>query len=93
MTTIAVKQFCKYYNIPSSFIESLSSVELIEIIEIKNSKHVRINDIQQIEKMMRLHYDLNVNFEALDVINHLTSQIHSLQQELIELKNKIDFYQ
>lgn len=92
MTTIAAQQFCIHYKIPLSFIESLSSFELIELIEVKNSKHLHINDIQRIEKMMRLHYDLNVNFEGLDIINRLTSQINSLQEELNELKNKIDFY-
>lgn len=92
MTTIAVKQFCMHYNIPLSFIDTLYSFELIELIKVKNSKHLQLDDIQKIEKMMRLHYDLNVNFEGLDIINRLTSQINSLQEELNELKNKIDFY-
>jgi len=92
MKTITVKQFCTAYKIPQSFIDSLSSFELIELIEIENSKHVHINDIQNIEKMIRLHYDLHVNFEGLDVINHLTSQINSLQKELIDLQNKLEFY-
>jgi len=74
MKTITVKQFCANYDVPSSFINSLSNFELIELIEIENTKHLQIKDIHRIEKMMRLHYDLNVNFEGLDIINHLTSQ-------------------
>ncbi|PHS52198.1 MAG: MerR family transcriptional regulator [Lutibacter sp.] len=93
MKTITAKQFCINYNIPLSFIDSLSNYELINLIEIESSKHLQIDDINRIEKMMRLHYDLNVNFEGLDIINHLTSQINSLQEELIGLKNRIDFYE
>jgi hypothetical protein len=92
MKTITVKQFCINYDIPLSFINSLSNFELIELIEIENTKHLQINDINRVEKMMRLHYDLNVNFESLDIINHLTSQINLLQEELIELNNILDFY-
>ncbi len=93
MKTITVKQFCINYNIPLSFINSLSNYELINLIEIENSKHLQLEDINRVEKMIRLHFDLNVNFEGLDIINHLTSQISSLQEELIELQNKIDFYE
>lgn len=92
MKTIAVEQLCMHYDIPHSFIDSLTSFEFIELIEIESEKHVQINDIQKIEKMMRLHYDLQVNFEGLDIINHLTSQIYSLQEELIELRNRLEFY-
>lgn len=93
MATIEVKQFCVKYNLPLSFIDSLSSYELIELVEIESSKHLQVEDIHKVEKMMRLHYDLNVNFEGLDIINHLTAQINALQEELILLKNKIEFYE
>jgi len=92
MKTIEVEQFCVHYNIPSSFIDSLGSFELVKIIEVKNSKHLQVDDIRKVEKLMRLHYDLKVNFEALDVIENLTNQINSLQSEIHQLKNKIEFY-
>jgi hypothetical protein len=92
MRTIAVKQFCKHYNVPSSFIDSLSNFEIIELVEVENTKNLHTSDIQRIEKMIRLHYDLNVNFEGLDIINNLTSQIVLLQNEIINLKKQIDFY-
>ena len=92
MKTITVKQFCTEYDIPTSFINSLSNFDLIELIEIENTQHLQIDDINRIEKMMRLHYDLDVNFEGLDIINRLTSQISLLQEELTELKNILDFY-
>ncbi len=92
MKTITVKQFCANYDVPLSFINSLSNFELIDVIEIENIKYLKTNDINKVEKMMRLHYDLGVNFEGLDIINHLTSQINLLQEELNELNNLLDFY-
>lgn len=92
MKTIAVEQFCVHYNIPASFIDSLGSFELIKIIRVENDNHLQVDEIRKVEKLMRLHYDLKVNFEALDVIENLTSQINSLQSEIHQLKNKIEFY-
>ncbi len=92
MKTIAVKRFCTHNNIPTSFIESLSEYELIELVEVDGSTYMQLEDIHRIEKMIRLHYELNVNFEGIDIINHLKAQINSLEEEIIILKNKIDFY-
>ncbi len=92
MKTITVKQFCANYDVPLSFINSLSNFELIDVIEIENIKYLKIDDINKVEKMMRLHYDLGVNFEGLDIINRLTSQINLLQEEVNELNNLLDFY-
>jgi len=93
MKTIAVKQFCVHYDIPISFIDLLSNYDLIETVEYNNIKHIQIQDINRVEKLIRLHYDLEVNFEGLDVINNLITQINSLQEELIILWNRIDLYE
>ncbi len=93
MKTIAVSQFCVYHNVPQSFIDSLSNFELIELIEIETTKHIKIKEIDKIEKLMRLHYDLNVNFEGLDIINNMILEINTLQSEIIQLKNKLELYQ
>lgn len=90
--TISVKQFCVHYNVPVTFIETLSEFELIDIINIENSKHIKEQQIATIEKLMRLHYDLDINFEGLDVINNLISQINKLQNEVTSLQNRLDFY-
>ena len=92
MKTISVKQFCLYHKIPSDFIDALSRYELIEIIKIDNSIHIQIEEVNKIKRLMRLHYHLNINFEGIDVIDNLTSQIESLQEELITLKNRLEFH-
>ncbi len=93
MKTISIQQFCTHYNISESFVDSLINYELIEFVELETTKHIQIEDIDTIERLMRMHYDLNVNFEGLDIINNLIHQINSLQEELSILKNKIDFYE
>ncbi len=93
MKTIPVQQFCFHYNIPRSFIDSLTEMELVNVVEVDNDRHISVNDIAHIEKLMRLHYELNVNLEGLDIINNLIKQIQTLERELHRLRNKIEFYE
>ena len=92
MKTITVQQFCIHYKVPNSFIESLSEYDLITIIKTEEIPHIPIEQISIIEKLIRLHFDLKINFEGLDVINNLISQISKQQKEIIVLSNKLEFY-
>jgi len=93
MKTIAVSQLCVHYNISPDFIDSLSNFELIEVIEIETVKHIQVDDLSRIERLMRMHYDLNVNFEGLDIINNLLNQIDYLQKDVKLLQNKMNYYE
>ncbi len=90
---ISVEQFCVHYNIPHSFIDSLVEYELIHVYPQEKQTYLSLDTIAPIEKMMRMHYDLNVNFEGLDIINNLLQQIEELQQEMKTLKNKLGIYE
>ena len=92
MDTISVKQFCLFHNIPDSFIRDLDNYQLIEIIEKDNAQHIHIDEVEKLERLMRLHYQLNVNMEGLDIINNLHEQISLLQKEVDELKRKLAIY-
>ncbi len=90
--TIAIQQFCDLYNVPITFVESLNNYDLINIKIIDNSKHIETEQINNIERLIRLHYHLNINFEGLDVVVNLLNQIDNLQTEINELNNKLEFY-
>ncbi len=93
MKTIPTKQICIHYNIPTSFIDSLVEYELIEVIVIDSLPHITLDELQRIERLMRLHFDLNVNFEGIDIINNLLNQVDELQEKIYTLQNKLDFYE
>ena len=89
---ISIQQFCKHYNVPIAFINALHEYELVEIIVTKNENHLKITQLNEVEKMMRLHYDLNINLEGIDVIYNLLKQVEILQGEIKHLNNKLRFY-
>lgn len=90
---ISVQQFCLHYKIPVKFINELKEYELIEIIASEKESYLEITQLHKVEKMIRFHYDLNINFEGIDVIYNLLNQIEILQNEKIELNNKLRFFE
>ena len=90
---ISIQRFCEHYSIPIHFINELKKYELIEVIVAENQDYIKITHINEVEKMIRLHYDLNINLEGVDVIYNLLNQVDSLKKEITDLQNKLRFYE
>jgi len=90
---ISLTQFCKHYKVPSTFINALHEYELIEIIVTEKENFLKVTQLNEIEKMMRLHYDLDINLEGIDAIYNLLKQVETLQEEIVMLKNRLEFYE
>lgn len=90
---VSIQQFCSHYKIPVTFIYELQEYELVEIIDTENEHYLHLKQLHKVEKMMRLHYDLQINLEGLDVISNLLIQLESHQNEIILLKNRLQFYE
>ncbi|MCL7762106.1 chaperone modulator CbpM [Polaribacter sp. Z014] len=90
---ISIQQFCEHYSIPTAFINELKEYELIEVIAENDDNYIKITQITEVEKMIRLHYDLNINLEGVDAIYNLLNQVDSLKKEINNLQNKLNFYE
>ncbi len=89
---ISIQQFCSNYDVPMSFINALQEYDLVEITITDNEHYLKTNQLNDVEKMMRLHYELEINLEGIDAIYHLLKQVENLQDELMKLQNKLNFY-
>jgi hypothetical protein len=90
---ISIQEICIHYNIPISFITALNEFELVEIITIQEIQYINVRQIKDIEKMIRLHYELHINMEGMDVVYNLLKQVASLQDEIIILDNRLKFHE
>lgn len=90
---IQIKQFCTYHEIEHTFITELNNYGLAEIIIQENDEYLYIKQLPAIEKMIRLHYDLKINFEGIDAIAHLLNKIETLQQDLTITQNKLRLFE
>jgi len=90
---IAVDVFCTHHNIEISFIQSLQQSGLIEIIIIQETGFIDAEQLPQVEKFVRFYYDLGINLEGIETIAHLLQRINALQNEQVELKNRLRLYE
>jgi len=90
---ISIQQFCKHYQVPITFISALKDYELVEITITETDQYIKTTQINTVEKMMRLHYDLDINLEGIDAVYNLLQQVEKLQEEVKNLKNKLNAYQ
>lgn len=84
---------CTYYQVETSFIAALHNHGLISIIEKEDKEFVQIDELKKLEKYIRLHYDLNINFEGIEVVEELINRMELLQHELTRLKNRLLLYE
>jgi hypothetical protein len=83
---IPIDELCIGHNIESSFIVTLYDYGLIQITTIETQQFVSKEQLNDIERMIRLHYDLDINIEGIDAIANLLKRLDSLQSELNYLK-------
>ncbi|MBK6949059.1 MAG: chaperone modulator CbpM [Haliscomenobacter sp.] len=89
---IAVNEFCVSHNIEISFLNLLQQNGLIEISTIESTYFVEKEQLPQLEKYVRFYYDLDINLEGIETITYLLQRIENLQNEIINLKNRLHFY-
>lgn len=90
---ILIEQLCSHHNIEISFVNSLHDFGLIKIVVIEDNKYLSHEQLKDIEKMMRLHYELDINMEGIDAISNLLHQINNLQLDLASAKNKLKLFE
>ena len=87
---ISITEFCKHHYIKKSFVQELADIQLIKLLFIEKEPHIHHEELPKLEKMVRLHQDLNVNLEGIDVIQRLLQKMSKLQDEVSMLQRKLD---
>ena len=90
---IKLEEFCTSHEVEVSFIQSLEEHGLIETIIINETICVPGTELVKLEQIVRLRQELNINPEGIDAIIHLLLRIESMEHEIVELRNKLSFYE
>ena len=90
---ILANDFCSHYNITLSFINSLQEYGLIQVVLIEETSYIPQEQLQKLEQLIRLHYDLDINLEGIEAITYLLERVKNMQSEITDLKNKLSLYE
>jgi len=90
---IPLSHFCEHYHVEMTFFRSLNEVGLIEIVQFESFDYIHEHESSALEKIIRMHHELEINLEGIETVLHLLSKIETLQKELITAKNKLRLYE
>ncbi len=92
-TLISTNDFCTWHQVEYTFIRSLREAGLVEITIIDQAEYIPETQLQRLEKMVRLHHDLDINIAGIEAIAHLLEKLEYLQDEMRTLKNRLRLYE
>jgi hypothetical protein len=90
---IPINELCQVYEIDIVFFDSLLEYDLIEIVIEEETPLLPASAISKLERILRIHRDLHVNIEGVDVILNLLNKLDQLESELDNVKNRLGLYE
>lgn len=90
---ISIREFCGYHQLEKDFLHALREYGLLEIVVVSDQEFIERERIRELEKMIRLHYDLHINIEGIDVVTNLLDKVSELQDEVRLLQNRLRRYE
>ena len=90
---IPVLHLCDLYQIEISFFKELNEEGLIELVSRQNSMYVHEEKLYKVERIIRIHRELNVNIEGIDVVLNLLDKVDKLQNEVYNIQSRLRLYE
>ena len=90
---VPVAQFCITQSIEIAFIESLQQYGLVEITTVEEQRFVDEEQLADLERYVRLHYDLEINIAGIEAIAHLLERVQQVQAQNTALQNRLSRYE
>ena len=87
-TLISTQDFCTWHQVEYTFISLLHDAGLVEITIIDQAEYIPETELQKLERMTRLHHDLDINIAGIEAITHLLERVEGIQEEMRTLKNR-----
>jgi hypothetical protein len=90
---IMITEFCRHYNIEFTFVNALKQHGLIDIVIVEGTGFIYADQLMYLEKLVRLHYHLDINIEGIETITHLLARITTMQHQINGLQCRLDLYE
>jgi hypothetical protein len=90
---IRVEVVAMHHGIELQFIQDLHERGLIHLVDRQEATCMTCDDLVRLERLARLHYDLEINAEGLEAIDHLLERMDALQQDLRDLRGRLRLYE
>jgi chaperone modulatory protein CbpM len=86
---IATTDICTYHEVEYTFISSLRDAGLVELRVVDQTTYIPETELQKLERMIRLHNELEINIAGIEAITHLLERVEQMQEEMRVLRNRV----
>lgn len=90
---IIINEYCRKVNLEPSFFDLLEENDLITILIEEGERYFPSSELNDLEKYIRLYYDLSINMEGIDVIRNLQNRIQTLEERINLLHQRLRIYE
>jgi hypothetical protein len=89
---IPAETFCACHSVELSFIRNLHDSGLVEMTIREGAVFLPAEELAQLEKLVRLHYEMDINIEGIEAVSHLLQRLDDMERQIVRLENRIRFY-
>jgi hypothetical protein len=86
---ISAEIICAHHKIDQTFIYSLESSGLIEVNRVEEQIFIHPSQLNDLEKFIFFHYNLDINLEGIEAIANLLHRVNEMQQEINALRRQV----
>ena len=90
---VPASEFCAYHSIELSFIQSLQEHGMIETVLEEEKIFLPVSQMARLEKIVRLHFELDISLEGIETITHLLDRMEQMQKDITRLTNRLRAYE
>lgn len=90
---ISVSDFCVFHNVEYTFVDYLADAGLVKVTSVNQTSCIPVDEIQKLERLVRLHNELDINEPGVATINNLLQKLEDMQQEMSYLRSKLRLYE
>lgn len=90
---VLASDFCMHHSIELSFIDALTEHSLIETVVVDEKIFIPLSQLVRLEKIVRLHFELDINLEGVETITHLLERMQEMQDNINKLTNRLRTYE
>ena len=89
---IYIDDYCSGYGVENSFLLMLEEAGLIDLMRMEDMSYIPASQLSDLESYSRMYYELSINIEGIDVIHNLLERIQSMDQEMRELRSRLQLF-
>ncbi len=87
---ISIKTLASFHHIDESVLLEMLEYEIVPVKKTGNQLLINTDNLNELERALRLYAELGVNMQGIDIICRMRTQLEALQEEVLQLRKLVD---